>query len=102
MAVKKYKPTTPGRRKASVDAFDDITKTKPTKSLVKTKKRSGGRGMTGKITIRHRGGGSKRKIRKIDFMQEKYNIPAKVASIEYDPNRNARIALLHYKDGAKR
>lgn len=102
MAVKKYKPTTAGRRRASVADFEDITKTKPEKSLVVSRKKTGGRGMSGKITVRHKGGGSKRFIRKIDFLQNKFDIPAKVAAIEYDPNRKARIALLHYQDGEKR
>lgn len=102
MGIKKVKPTTPGRRRATFDDFLDITKKKPEKKLIKIKKRRGGRNARGKITIRHRGGGAKRYIRIIDFKRNKFDIPAKVASIEYDPNRGARIALLNYKDGAKR
>ena len=102
MGIKKVKPTTPGRRGASFDDFADITKTKPEKRLIIAKKRKGGRNSRGKITIRHRGGGAKKYIRKIDFKRDKFDIPAKVAAIEYDPNRGARLALLHYADGAKR
>jgi len=102
MGIKKVKPTTPARRHATFDDFSDITKKKPEKRLIKIKKRRGGRNLSGKITIRHRGGGAKRYIRIIDFKRDKFDIPAKVASIEYDPNRGARIALLNYKDGAKR
>lgn len=102
MGIKKAKPITPGRRKASFDDFSDITKKTPEKSLIKPRKRTGGRNAQGKITVRHRGGGAKRSIRVIDFKRDKYDIPAKVASIEYDPNRGARIALLHYVDGEKR
>ncbi|MEA3463513.1 MAG: 50S ribosomal protein L2 [Patescibacteria group bacterium] len=102
MGIKKVKPTTPGRRGASFDDFADITKTKPEKSLIIAKKRKGGRNSRGKITIRHRGGGAKRYIRKIDLKRDKFDIPAKVAAVEYDPNRGARLALLHYVDGAKR
>ena len=100
MPVKKYKPNTAGRRRSSVDTFSDITTKNPEKSLLKTKKRKAGR-TKGKITVRHRGGGAKRFIRQVDFKRTKFDIPAKVASIEYDPNRGARIALLHYVDGAK-
>ncbi|RJR32035.1 50S ribosomal protein L2 [Candidatus Parcubacteria bacterium] len=102
MAVKKYNPTTSGRRKASVDDFSDITKKEPEKSLIVIRKKKSGRGMYGNITVRHKGGGADRFIRKIDFNQEKFDIPARVVSIEYDPNRKARIALLYYKDGEKR
>lgn len=102
MGIKKVKPTTPGRRQALFDDFSDITKTKPEKKLVTSKKRTSGRGSSGKITVRHRGGGAKRNIRIIDFKRDKFDVPAKVAAIEYDPNRGARIALLHYKDGEKR
>lgn len=102
MGIKKVKPTTPGRRGATFDDFSDITRSKPEKSLITIKKRTGGRNAQGKITIRHRGGGAKRYIRKIDFKRDKFDIPAKVASIEYDPNRGARIALLQFADGAKR
>jgi len=102
MGIKIVKPTTAGRRQATFDDFSDITKTEPEKKLIKIKKKSGGRNNQGKITIRHRGGGAKRYLRQIDFYRDKFDIPAKVAAIEYDPNRGARIALLHYKDGSKR
>ncbi len=102
MGIKRVKPTTPGRRGASFDDFADITRTKPEKRLVKALKKSGGRNRQGRITVRHRGGGAKRNIRKIDYKRDKFDIPAKVASIEYDPNRGARIALLNYVDGEKR
>lgn len=101
MGIKKVKPTTPGRRGATFDDFSDITKTKPEKNLITIKKKTGGRNSQGKITIRHRGGGAKRYIRLVDFKRIKFDIPAKVAAIEYDPNRGARLALLHYADGAK-
>lgn len=102
MALKKYKPTTPSRRFATVSTFEEITRTKPEKSLVQPVKSTGGRNSAGRITVRHRGGGHKRKYRVIDFRRDKYGIPAKVASIEYDPNRSANIALLNYVDGEKR
>lgn len=102
MPIKKYKPTTAGRRLSSVDAFSDITKTEPEKNLTVIKKRSGGRNTQGRITCRHHGGGAKRLIRVVDFKQDKFDVPAKVAAIEYDPNRGARLALLHYADGDKR
>jgi len=102
MAVKKLKPTSPGRRFQTVSDFGDITTSKPEKSLVVKQKRSSGRNSYGRITSRHRGGGHKRRYRVVDFRRTKDGIPAKVASIEYDPNRNARIALLHYVDGEKR
>ena len=101
MPVRKYKPTSPGRRFMSVSTFDEITKTEPEKSLVEPLKKSGGRNAYGRITRRHQGGGHKRQYRKIDFKRAKDGVPAKVAAIEYDPNRSARIALLHYADGAK-
>jgi large subunit ribosomal protein L2 len=101
MAIKKYKPTSAGRRFRSVSAFDDVTKSKPEKSLVEPIKKSGGRNVHGRITTRHQGGGHKRRYRVIDFKRTKDGVPAKVAAIEYDPNRSARIALLHYVDGAK-
>ncbi len=101
MPIKRYNPTTPGRRKSSVQSFDDVTATKPLKSLTKARKQQAGR-TKGKITVRHRGGGAKRKVRVIDFKREKFDIPGTVATIEYDPNRNARIALVNYKDGEKR
>src|SRR6516165_9549841 len=102
MPVKKYKPTSPGRRGMSVSEFSDITRTKPEKSLVRPLKRKGGRNVHGRITQRHQGGGHKRRYRLIDFKRNKEGIPARVATIEYDPNRSARIALLHYADGEKR
>ncbi|NLM38495.1 MAG: 50S ribosomal protein L2 [Firmicutes bacterium] len=102
MAIKKYKPTTPGRRSMTVSTFEEITKKQPEKSLTISLFKSGGRNAQGRITARHRGGGAKRKYRIIDFKRDKDGIPAKVAAIEYDPNRTARIALLHYLDGEKR
>ena len=102
MATKKFKPTSPGRRFVTVSTFEEITNTKPEKSLVAPLKKSGGRNAQGRLTVRHRGGGHKRAYRIIDFKRDKDGIPAKVASIEYDPNRSARIALLHYADGEKR
>ncbi len=102
MAVKKVKPTSPGRRFQSYTSFEEITRTKPERSLLRPLKKSGGRNVNGRITCRHRGGGHKRHYRIIDFKRDKQGIPAKVASIEYDPNRSARIALLHYADGEKR
>jgi large subunit ribosomal protein L2 len=101
MALKKYKPTSPGRRFMSVSAFDEITKKEPEKSLVEPVTKKGGRNNNGRITTRHQGGGHKRRYRVIDFKRVKDGVPAKVAAIEYDPNRSARIALLHYADGAK-
>ena len=101
MPPKKLKPTTPGRRFRTVSAFDDITRTEPEKSLVEPVKRKGGRNASGRITTRHQGGGHKRRYRVVDFKRTKDGVPAKVASIEYDPNRSARIALLHCADGAK-
>ena len=102
MAIKRYKPTSPGRRFMTVSAYDEITCTTPEKSLLAVKKKSGGRNATGKLTVRHIGGGNKIKYRIIDFKRNKYDIPAKVATIEYDPNRTANIALLVYADGEKR
>jgi large subunit ribosomal protein L2 len=102
MGVKKLKPTSPGRRFQTVSDFETITKSKPEKSLLAKQKRSSGRNAYGRITSRHRGGGHKRRYRVVDFRRTKDGIPAKVAAIEYDPNRNARIALLHYVDGEKR
>ncbi len=102
MGVKKLKPTSPGRRFQTVSDFDTVTSKKPEKSLLDKKKRSSGRNTYGRITSRHRGGGHKRRYRIIDFRRTKDGVPAKVAAIEYDPNRNARIALLHYADGEKR
>ena len=102
MAIRRVKPTSPGRRFQAYSSFEEITKTKPEKRLLKAIKKSGGRNAKGRITSRHRGGGHKRHYRVIDFKRDKIGIPAKVASIEYDPNRSARIALLHYVDGEKR
>ncbi len=102
MGVKKLKPTSPGRRFQTVSDFDTITKSTPEKSLLAPKTRSSGRNSYGRITSRHRGGGHKRRYRIVDFRRTKDGVPAKVAAIEYDPNRNARIALLHYLDGEKR
>ena len=102
MGVKKLKPTSPGRRFQTVSDFEAVTKSTPEKSLLAPKTRSSGRNSYGRITSRHRGGGHKRRYRIIDFRRTKDAVPAKVAGIEYDPNRNARIALLHYVDGEKR
>ena len=102
MALRKFKPTTPGQRHKVAITFDAITTSKPEKSLLLKKKRSGGRNDTGKMTIENIGGGHKKRYRVIDFKRNKFGIPAKVASIEYDPNRTANIALLHYTDGEKR
>ncbi|MCP4305200.1 MAG: 50S ribosomal protein L2 [bacterium] len=102
MGVKKQKPTSPGRRFQTVSDFDSVTKGTPEKSLLAPKKRSSGRNSYGRITSRHRGGGHKRRYRIVDFRRNKDGVPATVAGIEYDPNRNARIALLHYHDGEKR
>jgi len=102
MAIRKVKPTSPGRRFQAYSSFEEITTTQPEKSLLKVIKKTGGRNAGGRITCRHRGGGHKRHYRVIDFKRDKIAIPAKVASIEYDPNRSTRIALLHYVDGEKR
>ncbi|MHB8765417.1 MAG: 50S ribosomal protein L2 [Deferrisomatales bacterium] len=102
MAIKRYRPTSAGRRFMTVSTFEEITRTEPEKSLVRPLKKSGGRNNRGRITCRHIGGGHKRRFRLIDFKRDKRGIPAKVASIEYDPNRSARIALLVYLDGEKR
>lgn len=102
MAVRKRKPTSPGRRFQTVSDFASITKNKPEKSLLAKKKRSSGRNSHGRITSRHRGGGHKRRYRVVDFRRTKDGVPARVAAVEYDPNRNARLALLHYVDGEKR
>src|ERR1043165_9952617 len=102
MPVKNYKPTSPGIRFQSHHTFDEITKAKPEKSLTKGKMKTGGRNSIGRVTSRFIGGGHKQKYRAIDFKRDKYGIPAKVAAIEYDPNRTARIALLNYADGEKR
>ena len=102
MSIRKYKPTTPGRRSMTVSGFDEITTDKPLKALTKPKSKKAGRNVHGRITARHQGGGHKQRFREIDFRRNKDGIPAKVATIEYDPNRSARIALLHYADGEKR
>src|SRR5439155_19628856 len=102
MPVKQYRPTSPGRRSMSVSTFEEVTKTRPEKSLTVRLKKHSGRNNQGKITTRHRGGGAKRAYRLIDFKRNKLEVPAKVAAIEYDPNRSARIGLLHYVDGEKR
>jgi large subunit ribosomal protein L2 len=102
MPVKKYKPTSPGRRGMTGHTFEEITTSKPERSLLVPKRRHSGRNNHGRITVRHRGGGNRRHIRKLDFKRDKRGIPAKVATIEYDPNRSARLALLHYVDGEKR
>ncbi len=102
MAIKVYKPTSPGRRGMSGYTFDEITRSEPEKSLLRPMKKKAGRNNQGRLTVRHRGGGHKRRYRLIDFKRDKHGIPARVASIEYDPNRSARIALLVYADGEKR
>ena len=102
MTIKKVKPTSPGRRFQGYSTFEEITRKSPEKSLLRRIKKTGGRNAKGRITCRHRGGGQKRHYRVIDFKRDKIGIPAKVASLEYDPNRSARIALLHYVDGEKR
>ncbi len=102
MAIRKHKPTTPGRRGASVSGFEEITRATPEKSLTRPLNKKAGRNAHGRITARHQGGGHKRQYRVIDFKRDKHGVPARVATIEYDPNRTARIALLHYADGEKR
>jgi large subunit ribosomal protein L2 len=102
MGIKQYKPTSPGRRGATGYTFEEITKRKPEKSLMVPLKKQGGRNRQGRVTVRHRGGGAKRMLRLIDFKRDKFGVPGKVAAIEYDPNRSARIALVHYADGEKR
>ena len=102
MPVKIYRPTSPGRRDMSVSTFETITRTKPERTLTVALKSKGGRNSQGRITVRHRGGGHKRRYRIIDFRRERWGAPARVTSIEYDPNRSARIALLSYEDGEKR
>jgi large subunit ribosomal protein L2 len=101
MPLRKYKPTSAGRRFMTVSTFEEVTKTEPEKSLTGPLKKKGGRNNSGRITTRHQGGGHKRRYRTVDFKRVKDGVPAKVAAIEYDPNRSARIALLHYADGAK-
>jgi large subunit ribosomal protein L2 len=100
--LKQYRPTSPGRRGMTGSSFEEITKAKPEKSLLAPKKRKAGRSNQGKITVRHRGGGTKRRLRVLDFKRDKPGVPGRVAAIEYDPNRSARIALIHYADGDKR
>lgn len=102
MSIKVHNPTSPGRRKSSGDTFEDITKFEPEKSLISVRKKHSGRNNGGKITVRHRGGGTKRYLRDVDFIRGKFDIPAKVLAIEYDPNRTARIALLEYADKEKK
>lgn len=102
MPIKKYRPTSPGRRGMSGSTFEEITKTEPERSLLVPRRRRGGRNVHGRITVRHRGGGARRFVRLVDFKRDKRGIPARVAAIEYDPNRSARLALLHYVDGEKR
>jgi large subunit ribosomal protein L2 len=102
MSIKKYKPTSPGRRGMSVSGFDEITASTPQKSLLAPKKRKSGRNNQGRITTRHMGGGHKRRYREVDFKRDKHNVPGRVATIEYDPNRSARICLINYADGEKR
>jgi large subunit ribosomal protein L2 len=102
MAVKKFKPTTPGQRGMTGYTFDEVTKVKPERSLLVDRRKSGGRNVYGKVTVRHRGGGNRRYIRVVAFKRDKHDIPARVAAIEYDPNRTARLALLNYNDGEKR
>ena len=102
MALKVYRPTSPGRRGMTSSTFEEITKTKPEKSLLLPLKKKAGRNAQGKITVRHRGGGAKRRLRVIDFKRDKFGVPGRVAAIEYDPNRSARIALIYYIDGEKR
>ncbi|HSM16218.1 MAG TPA: 50S ribosomal protein L2 [Gemmatimonadales bacterium] len=102
MSIRKFRPVTPGTRFRSVSGFDEITRTTPEKSLVEPLRKTGGRNSRGHLTMRHRGGGHKRQYRRIDFKRDKFGVPARVAEIEYDPNRSARIALLVYADGEKR
>lgn len=102
MPIKVYKPTSPGRRGMSVSTFEEVTRSRPEKSLLRPLKKKAGRNFRGKITVRHRGGGHKRRYRVIDFKRDKFGVPGRVASIEYDPNRSARIALIAYVDGEKR
>jgi large subunit ribosomal protein L2 len=102
MALKVYRPTSPGRRGMSGSTFEEITKSRPEKSLIKPLKKRGGRNNQGRMTVRHRGGGAKRRLRVIDFGRDKTGVPGRVAAIEYDPNRSANIALIYYADGEKR
>ena len=102
MGIKQYKPTSPGRRGATGQTFEEITKRKPEKALTVPLKKKAGRNAQGRVTVRHRGGGAKRQLRIIDFKRNNFGVPGKVAAIEYDPNRSARIALIHFADGDKR
>src|SRR5215469_6865165 len=102
MPVKTFKPTSPGRRFMAINSFEDVAKKRPEATLLEPRKKHAGRNFNGRITVRHRGGGHKILYRKIDFKRNKDDVTAKVAAIEYDPNRSARIALLHYRDGEKR
>ncbi len=102
MPTKQFKPTTPSRRGMTGFTFEEITKKKPERNLITSRKQKAGRNQQGRITVRHRGGGAKRHLRKIDFKRDNFGVPGKVAAIEYDPNRTARIALIHYLDGDKR
>ena len=102
MGIRTVKPTSPARRYLTYVTYEELTKKEPEKSLLSPKRRTNGRNVYGRITVRHRGGGAKRMLRDVDFRREKFGIPARVAAIEYDPNRSARLALLHYRDGEKR
>jgi large subunit ribosomal protein L2 len=102
MGIRTVKPTSAARRYLTYLTYEEITKTEPEKSLLEPKRRTNGRNVYGRITVRHRGGGAKRRLRRVDFRREKFGVPARVVAIEYDPNRSARLALLHYKDGEKR
>ena len=102
MALKTYRPTSPGRRRMSGATFEEITRGEPERSLIVSLKKKAGRNNQGRMTVRHRGGGSKRMLRIIDFKRDKFGVPGRVATIEYDPNRSANIALIHYVDGEKR
>src|SRR3989442_1336793 len=102
MGIRTVKPTSPARRYLTYVTYEEITKKEPEKSLLSPKRRTNGRNVYGRITVRHRGGGAKRMLRDVDFRRDKFGIPARVAAIEYDPNRSARLALLHYRDGEKR
>src|SRR2546430_1947256 len=102
MGIRTLKPTSPARRYLTYVTYEEITKKEPEKSLLSPKRRTNGRNVYGRITVRHRGGGAKRMLRDVDFRRDKFGIPARVAAIEYDPNRSARLALLHYRDGEKR
>src|SRR5688500_11064688 len=101
MAVKKFNPTSPSRRQMTVASFDEVTRSEPERSLLAPMTSKAGRNNSGRITVRHQGGGHKRKYRLIDFRRDKWDIPGRVAEIEYDPNRTARIALIHFVDGEK-